>query len=134
MSAPSTETRATTDQSVETAGRGGVATLLLAFGLVGGLVVVLGFVLAFVEGNLAAEHPWPTPSAIARDLAAGKSGGFIGLGLALLLLLPIVRNSSIAWVLLRRRQRMAALLALLGLLVMIGLYALLALRYAGLSA
>lgn len=118
----------TTDSSVETAGRGGVAGIFLAFGLFGGFVVVAGLVLALIEGSLAAEHPWPAPAVLVRDLGALKSAGIIELGLALLLLLPIVRNLAIVTVLVRRRQRQAALLALAGMLAMVALYVLLTLR------
>lgn len=127
MTAPTVETTAP-DESVETAGRGGVATLFFTFGLFGGFVLVLGFVLSLVEGSLATQHPWPSPGAIARDLLARRSEGLIGLGLALLLLLPVVRNLSIAYVLIRRRQRRATLLTLLGLLAMVALYVLLQIR------
>src|SRR5690606_24358879 len=116
------------DDSVETAACGGVATLFLAFGLFAGLVVVVGFVLAFAEGTLHAVHAWPRPSALLRDLKALCSDGVLGLGLALLLALPIVRNVAVSVVLLRRRQRRAAALALVTTLVLIALYAFLTLR------
>lgn len=115
------------DESVETAARGGVATLFLTFGLSSGLVVVLGLVLALVEGRVSAEHPWPRP-ALLHDVLALESEGVIGLGLVLLLLLPIVRNVSVVYVLLRRRQRPAALLALVGVAALLLLYAFLSLR------
>lgn len=115
------------DHSVESSGRGGVSTVFVSFGLLGGLTVVLGFVLSLAEGATGAEHPWPRLSLLG-DVIALRSEGVIGVGLALLLLLPVVRNVAVVSVLVRRRQWRAALLALVTMAAMLALYAFLSLR------
>lgn len=113
----------TIDEIVDPPARRRVANVFFGFGLLACLVVVTGLVLALFEGSASAVFAWPTPRQLLRDVASFSSVGVLGLGLLLLLLLPIVRNATVMLVLLRSGNRRGALLAFAVALVLGGLYA-----------
>lgn len=103
-----------------------VARVFFSFGLLGGGVVALGLLLALFEGSVRALFAWPSLRALWHQLSSFAAEGVLGLGLALLLLLPIVRNVAVIVAMLRRRQVPAAILALVVVLLLVALYTYLA--------
>lgn len=99
-----------------------VARVFFASGLLGGGVVALGLLLALLEGSVRALFAWPSLRELWHHLSSFTAEGVLGLGLALLLLLPIARNVAVVVAMLRRRQVPAAALALLVVLLLVALY------------
>lgn len=102
--------------------RARVATLFFGFGVSACVVVVVGLLLALLEGAALAAFSWPSPRRLAQDVVALSPDGVLSLGLFLLLLLPLVRNTSVMVALLRQGKRTAALLALVVIIALAALY------------
>lgn len=95
-----------------------VARVFLLTGLLGGLVLAVGLVLALLEGDVRAPFVAPTLQGLSRL----EPPAVLTLGLAILLALPLVRNVAVILVTLRRDRPAPAMLAFLVLLTLLTLY------------
>jgi uncharacterized membrane protein len=87
-----------------------VALLLRAGLLVGGLLILVGLVLAVFEGRLR-SHPVALGE-VAGSLATGRPSAFMAAGILVLVTTPLARVATLAVEFLREGDRRFALVAL----------------------